>query len=144
MRRGVRGAGGGLRGLAWRDGRVNWGVRGRGARATCPTTRRAIIAPPAADGGGGDADAGERALSLARRTIERRVAEAGGGPGGGLDSCFVCSPSCRTLGYKALLTGTELRAFFPDLRSPDYETALAGFHQRHSTHTSPRRAPAPP
>src|SRR5438034_3759344 len=82
--------------------------------------------------------------SLARRTIERRVAEAGGGPGGGLEPWFVCSLSCRTLVYKALLTGTELGAFFPDLRSPDYETALAVFHQRYSTNTSPSWALAQP
>src|SRR6266568_4798201 len=104
----------------------------------------AIIAPPIADGGRGDADAWERALYLARRTMEHRVAEAGGGPGGGLEPCFVCSLSCRTLVYKALLTGTELGAFFPDLRSPDYETALAVFHQRYSTNTSPSWALAQP
>src|SRR2546426_1161281 len=137
-------AGEGLPVLAWRDVPVNLDVLGSGARATCPTIRQAIIAPPVADGGRGDADAWERALYLARRTIERRVAEAGGGPGGGLDSCFVCSLSCRTLVYKALLTGTELGAFFPDLRSPDYETALAVFHQRYSTNTSPSWALAQP
>src|SRR5256886_1778188 len=129
---------------AWRDVRVSWAVLGTGARATCPTIRQAIIAPPIADGGRGDADAWERSLYLARRTIERRVAEAGGGPGGGLEPWFVCSLSCRTLVYKALLTGTELGAFFPDLRSPDYETALAVFHQRYSTNTSPSWALAQP
>ncbi|HEY3279110.1 MAG TPA: glutamate synthase central domain-containing protein, partial [Gemmatimonadales bacterium] len=45
--------------------------------------------------------------------------------------------SCRTVVYKALLTGTELPAFFPDLRSPLYETAIAVFHQRYSTNTLP-------
>src|SRR5213594_884866 len=134
----------GLPVLAWRDVPVNLDVLGTGARATCPTIRQAIIAPPIADGGRGDADAWERSLYLARRTIERRVAEAGGGPGGGLEPWFVCSLSCRTLVYKALLTGTELGAFFPDLRSPDYETALAVFHQRYSTNTSPSWALAQP
>src|SRR6266704_3230092 len=137
-------AGEGLPVLAWRDVPVNLDVLGTGARATCPTIRQAIIAPPIADGGRGDADAWERALYLARRTMEHRVAEAGGGPGGGLEPCFVCSLSCRTLVYKALLTGTELGAFFPDLRSPDYETALAVFHQRYSTNTSPSWALAQP
>src|SRR5438552_1594916 len=85
---------------------------------------------------------GERSLYLARRTIERRIAEAG--PGASLETCFVCSLSCRTLVYKALLTGTELGAFFPDLQSPDYETALAVFHQRYSTNTSPSWALAQP
>src|SRR5437899_2437988 len=134
-------AGEGLPVLAWRDVPVNLDVLGAGARATCPTIRQALIAPPA-DGGRSDADAWERSLYLARRTIERRIAEAG--PGASLEPCFVCSLSCRTLVYKALLTGTELGAFFPDLRSPDYETALAVFHQRYSTNTSPSWALAQP
>src|SRR6266568_3055239 len=132
-------SGEGLPVLAWRDVPVDLDVLGAGARATCPTIRHALIAAPA-DGGRGDADGWERALYLARRTIERRVADAGPG----LESVFVCSLSCRTLVYKALLTGTQLPAFFPDLRSPDYDTALAVFHQRYSTNTSPSWALAQP
>src|SRR5437667_3231688 len=126
----------GLPVLAWRDVPVNLDVLGTGARATCPTIRQAIIAPPIADGGRGDADAWERSLYLARRTIERRVAEAGGGPGGGLEPWFVCSLSCRTLVYITLLTGTLLAEFYPDLVYPDYEPAMAIFHQRYSTNTT--------
>ena len=132
-------SGEGLPVLAWRDVPVDLDVLGAGARATCPTIRHALIAAPA-DGGRGDADGWERALYLARHTIERRVAAAGPG----LESVFVCSLSCRTLVYKALLTGTQLPAFFPDLRSSDYDTALAVFHQRYSTNTSPSWALAQP
>src|SRR5882724_9933599 len=66
------------------------------------------------------------------RTIERRIADAGPG----LEPFFVSSLSCRTLVYKALLTGTQLAGFFPDLASSDYETAMAIFHQRYSTNTT--------
>src|SRR6266702_4296764 len=132
-------SGEGLPVLAWRDVPVDLDVLGAGARATCPTIRHALIAAPA-DGGRGDATTWERALYLARRTIERRVADAGPG----LESVFVCSLSCRPLVYKALLTGTQLPAFFSDLRSPDYDTALAVFHQRYSTNTSPSWALAQP
>src|SRR5438094_937034 len=118
--------------LGWRDVPVDRAVLGPSARVTCPTIRQGIIAAPA-DGGRTDAAAWERALYLARRTIERRVAEAGPE----LQPFFVCSLSCRTLVYKALLTGPQLPRFFPDLRSPDYETAIAVFHQRYSTNTSP-------
>src|SRR3989442_856664 len=97
-----------------------------------PTARREIRPPPA--GGRQDDTAWERSLYLARRTIERRIADAGGGPG--LEPFFVCSLSCRTLVYKALLTGTQLAGFFPDLASSDYETAIAIFHQRYSTNTT--------
>src|SRR5207245_3839328 len=108
------------------------------ARATCPTIRQAITAAPA--DGRTDAAAWERALYVARRTIERRIADAGPE----LQPFFVCSLSCRTLVYKALLTGTQLPAFFPDLKSPDYETAIAVFHQRYSTNTSPSSPLAQP
>ena len=130
-------AGEGLPVLWWRDVPADLAVLGAGARATCPTLRHAIVAAPA-DGGRSEDVAWERSLYVARRTIERRVAAAG------LEPFFVCSLSCRTLVYKALLTGTQLAAFFPDLRLPDYETALAVFHQRYSTNTSPSWALAQP
>src|SRR5881628_1133305 len=120
----------GLPVLAWRDVPVNLDVLGAGARASCPTIRQVIIEAPA--GGRQDDTTWERSLYLARGTIERRIAEAGPG----LEPFFVCSLSCRTLVYKALLTGTQLAGFFPDLESPDYETALAIFHQRYSTNTT--------
>src|SRR5216684_3429304 len=120
----------GLPVLGWRDVPVNLDVLGAGARASCPTIRQVIIEAPA--GGRQDDTTWERSLYLARRTIERCIAEAGPG----LEPFFVCSLSCRTLVYKALLTGSQLAGFFPDLESPDYETALAIFHQRYSTNTT--------
>jgi len=121
----------GLPVLGWRDVPVDLDVLGAGARASCPTIRQAILASPV-ERGRFDETAWERSLYLARRTIERRIADAGPG----LEPFFVCSLSCRTLVYKALLTGTQLGAFFPDLASSDYETALAIFHQRYSTNTT--------
>src|SRR2546422_7984708 len=92
----------GLPVLGWRDVPVALDVLGAGARASCPTIRQAILAAPA--GGRLDDTAWERSLYLARRPIERRIADAGPG----LEPCFVSSLSCRTLVYKALLTGTQL------------------------------------
>jgi glutamate synthase (NADPH/NADH) large chain/glutamate synthase (ferredoxin) len=63
--------------------------------------------------------------------MERRADEAG------LTGFYVCSLSCRTIIYKALLTGTQLPAFFTDFRYPEYESAIAVFHQRYSTNTLP-------
>src|SRR5439155_575110 len=121
----------GLPVLGWRDVPLDLDVLGAGARASCPTIRQAILAPPA-ERGRFDETTWERSLYLARRTIERRIADAGPG----FEQFFVCSLSCRTLVYKALLTGTQLAGFFPDLASPDYETAIAIFHQRYSTNTT--------
>src|SRR5438270_744753 len=116
--------GDGLSVLGWREVPVRLDVLGAGARATCPTIRQVLIGP-AADRRG-DTAAWERALYLARKTIDARVAD--GGPE--LEPFFVCSLSARTIVYKALLTGTQLGAFFPDLESPDFQTALAVFHER--------------
>ncbi len=121
----------GLTLLWWRDVPIDLAVLGAGARESCPTIRHAVLAPPA-DAARSEDAAWERSLYLARRTIERRITAEGPG----LEPFFVCSLSCRTLVYKALLTGTQLAAFFPDLASPDYETAIAVFHQRYSTNTT--------
>src|SRR5256886_1327310 len=114
-----------------RAGPLALAARGAGAGASGPALRRATRAPPA-ERGRFDETTWERSLSLARRTIERRLADAGPG----FEPFFVCSLSCRTLVYKALLTGTQLAGFFPDLASADYETAIAIFHQRYSTNTT--------
>ena len=113
--------------LGWRDVPVDPTALGPLARATRPTVRQAFVAVPLLLG----KESCERRLYLARRVIERRAAQAG------LTSVFTCSLSCRTVVYKALLTGTELPAFYPDLRSALFETAIAVFHQRYSTNTLP-------
>jgi glutamate synthase (NADPH/NADH) large chain/glutamate synthase (ferredoxin) len=113
----------------WRDVPVDPAALGPLARASCPVVRQAFIEAPS--GWGGDEEAWERRLYLARRVIERRAARQGVAP------LYVCSLSCRTVVYKALLTGKELPAFYPDLRSPLFETAIAVFHQRYSTNTLP-------
>ncbi|HEU4647462.1 MAG TPA: glutamate synthase large subunit [Gemmatimonadales bacterium] len=116
--------------LGWRDVPVNPAALGPTARASQPVIRQAFVGVPSAAAGVDD-EAWERALYLARREIERRAAEAG------LRDLYVCSLSCRTIVYKALLTGTQLPAFYTDFRYPEYETAIAVFHQRYSTNTLP-------
>ncbi|HEV8508990.1 MAG TPA: hypothetical protein VGQ48_00900, partial [Gemmatimonadales bacterium] len=113
--------------LGWRVVPVDGGVLGPLAAAHQPVIRQVFVGPPL---GPLNAPVWERRLYLARRVIERRAAKAG------LD-LFVCSLSCRTVVYKALLVGTELPGFYADLRSPLFETAIAVFHQRYSTNTMP-------
>src|SRR6266545_4212807 len=114
--------------VSWREVPVDPTALGPLARASRPAVLQALIAAPSPSP---DEATWERRLSIARRIIERRAADEGVAP------VFVCSLSCRTVVYKALLTGTELPAFFPDLRSPLFETAIAVFHQRYSTNTLP-------
>ena len=47
------------------------------------------------------------------------------------------SISCRTLIYKGMFLADQLGTYYPDLRDPDFESALALVHQRFSTNTFP-------
>ncbi|HEV2083983.1 MAG TPA: glutamate synthase large subunit [Gemmatimonadales bacterium] len=114
--------------LGWRDVPTNTAALGPTALASCPVIRQVLVGRPAL---AADEDAWERALYLARREMERRATEAG------FPGFYACSLSCRTVVYKALLTGTQLPAFFTDFRYPEYESAIAVFHQRYSTNTLP-------
>ena len=113
--------------LGWRVVPVDATVLGPLAAASQPAIRQVFVGPPS---GPCNAQVWERRLYLARRVIERRAASAG-------LPVFVCSLSCRTVVYKALLVGTELPGFYADLRSPLFETGIAVFHQRYSTNTLP-------
>ena len=119
--------GAGLEVLGWRDVPVATAALGPVARASRPAIRQAFIAPPRRAAG---QDAWERRLSLGRRAVERLAAAAKVAP------FYVCSLSCRTVVYKALLAGAELPAFYDDLTDPEFETAVAVFHQRYSTNTT--------
>jgi glutamate synthase (NADPH/NADH) large chain/glutamate synthase (ferredoxin) len=121
-------AGDGIPFLGWRDVPTNPAALGPTALASCPVIRQALVGRPAL---AADEEAWERSLYLARREIERRAAELA------LPGFYACSLSCRTVVYKALLTGTQLPAFFTDFRYPEYESAIAVFHQRYSTNTLP-------
>ena len=50
---------------------------------------------------------------------------------------FVTSFSARTLIYKGMLSAPQLEPYFPDLKDPDFESALAQVHSRFSTNTFP-------
>ena len=55
----------------------------------------------------------------------------------GAEFWYVPSLSCRTLVYKGMLLTEQLEHYFPDLRDPAMETALALVHSRFSTNTFP-------
>ncbi len=113
--------------LGWREVPVEPAALGPLARETCPVIRQVFVGRPAVT----DDDAWERVLYLARRDIEKEARASG------ITELYVCSLSCRTIVYKALLVGTQLAGFYTDLRFPEFETAIAVFHQRYSTNTLP-------
>src|SRR2546426_7011535 len=57
---------------------------------------------------------------------------------------YVSSLSCRTIVYKGMLTAAQLTSFYPDLRDPLVQSALAMVHSRFSTNTFPSWARAHP
>jgi glutamate synthase (ferredoxin) len=124
----------GLAFVAWREVPVDVSILGRKAADSMPPIVQALVARL---DGCSDQEF-ERKLYLAQKVAERRCAEAR------LDGFYVCSFSSRTIVYKGLLNAPQVRRFFPDLRSPDYRTAFAVFHQRYSTNTFPTWSLAQP
>ncbi|HET9220971.1 MAG TPA: glutamate synthase central domain-containing protein, partial [Roseiflexaceae bacterium] len=131
----------GLSLLGWRAVPVDDSALGERARATRPTIEQALVGRRgvALDVTSIEGDElhtrtpeeYERALYLARKTIEAAVQELG------IEGFAIPSLSCRTIVYKGLLVAPMLPQFYPDLRDPLYQTAIAMFHQRYSTNTFP-------
>lgn len=63
--------------------------------------------------------------------MARRAFEQSGG------ETYVASLSSRTIVYKGMFLVGQLRQFYRDLQSPDYESAIALVHSRFSTNTNP-------
>ena len=115
----------------WRQTPVDTSVIGEKAVATRPEIEQILLAPPAGLDGAGDGEALERALFLCRKRMEKAAANAG------LQHFYVCSLSARSLVYKGMFLAESIDAFYPDLKDPRFESAVAIFHQRYSTNTFP-------
>jgi len=113
--------------LAWRQVPTDPSVLGDKALSTEPEIQQAFIARPQ----GVDGEQFERLLYLARKEIEKAALQAG------LETFYIPSMSGRTVVYKGLFVAPQLRGYYRDLTDPDFETALAVFHQRYSTNTFP-------
>jgi len=113
--------------FGWRQVPVALTALGADAARTRPEIQQALIGRPERLG----ADDFERALYLVRRLIERRLDDEG------VAGAYIASCSHRTVVYKGMFVAPQLARFYPDLRDPRYETALALFHQRYSTNTFP-------
>ncbi|MCG5053505.1 MAG: glutamate synthase large subunit [Myxococcales bacterium] len=124
--------------LGWRVVPTDNSMIGDTAKAAEPKMRQFFI------GKGSDVgrqEAFERKLFLIRKTAEKLVRESH------LihrEIFYICSLSSKTLVYKGMLTSDQLPAYYPDLRSPLMESALALVHSRFSTNTFPSWARAHP
>ncbi|MGH2603923.1 MAG: glutamate synthase subunit alpha, partial [Dehalococcoidia bacterium] len=116
----------GLKLFGWRDVPVDSSVLGRNAVASEPAIAQVLVGRPQH----GTDDEYERRLFLARKEIEEEALAQ-------RLRLYVPSMSHRTIVYKGLLVAHQLPLYYPDLKDPRYETALAVFHQRYSTNTMP-------
>lgn len=121
----------GLELICAREVPVDSSILGRASAACEPKMRQFFVARP------DDCDKGlpfERKLYLARRIISFRLRYSSASS----DPDFHASSfSSRTIVYKGMLTTEQLSDYFPDLRDPDMESALALTHSRFSTNTFP-------
>ncbi len=117
--------------LGWRTVPTDNSSLGETAKSCEPCIRQAFIGrSPALP----DELAFERKLYVIRKRAynEIRVAGLDGG-----EYWYQPSLSCRTIVYKGMLLTTQLLPYFPDLKHPAMETALAIVHSRFSTNTFP-------
>ena len=109
--------------LGWRAVPVCPEILGRKARDRMPFIEQAFVARPEGAEPGLPFD---RKLYVARRGFEQSN-----------DNTYVVSLSSRTIVYKGMFLVDQLRRFYPDLQSPDYQSAIALVHSRFSTNTNP-------
>ena len=113
----------GMKFLGWREVPVKAQVLGSRAVECMPCIMQGFIERPERTERGIDFD---RRLYVVRRVFEQSS-----------DDTYVASLSSRTIAYKGMFLVGQLRSFFEDLQSPDYDSAIALVHSRFSTNTNP-------
>ncbi|RYZ66644.1 MAG: glutamate synthase subunit alpha, partial [Proteobacteria bacterium] len=78
-----------------------------------------------------------RRLYLIRQQVENWVELDPTAPQAAKEMFYCNLMSTNRMVYKGMLTAHQLRAFYPDLSDPDFETAYAIVHSRFSTNTFP-------
>ncbi|GAB4172891.1 MAG: glutamate synthase large subunit [Terrimicrobiaceae bacterium] len=118
----------GLRLLGWRDVPTDHSSLGATACASEPRMRQIFVA----DSTGLDGLALERKLYIARKRAANEIRRAGVD-----DYWYLPSFSARTMVYKGMLMPDQVDRYYPELKDPDMESALALVHSRFSTNTFP-------
>ncbi len=125
----------GLEVLMWRKVPIGAYALGAAAKQSLPDVRQVLLRRPAhlaVDSVEAD-DAFERLLYLTRKQLEASLARVAGGRA----PFYIPSLSHRTIVYKGLVIGPNLRRLYPDLNDSDFQSAIGLFHQRYSTNTFP-------
>jgi glutamate synthase domain-containing protein 2/glutamate synthase domain-containing protein 1/glutamate synthase domain-containing protein 3 len=124
--------------IGWRDVPCDGSILGSFSKPCEPVIRQVFIAK--GDNVDGELDF-ERKLYIIRREVTNKVNYLGIDPKGFF---YVASLSSRVLGYKGMLTTTQMIDYFADLSHPAMETSMALVHSRFSTNTFPNWPRAQP
>ena len=120
--------------LGWRDVPVNSKLLGPTPGATEPRIRQAFIGM--AEGFYNREDFNRR-LYLVRQRTENDIEFGADLSKEAADEFYICLLSTNRMVYKGMLTPPQVRAYFPDLSDPAYESPFAIVHSRFSTNTFP-------
>lgn len=115
----------GIQLIGWREAPVAPEELGELGQKTRPLILHLLMEKP----NSWDALKYERQLYLCRRSIEMATQEVA--------DFYMPSFSSRLISYKGLAMPATLKAFYLDLQNPEFETAIALYHQRFSTNTFP-------
>jgi len=113
----------GLEFLGWREVPIDSSVLGHMAVECMPHIMQGFVKKSENIATGIDFD---RKLYIIRRVFEQST-----------ENTYVVSCSSRTIVYKGMFLVGQLRTFYSDLQSQDYESAIAIVHSRFSTNTNP-------
>jgi len=113
--------------LGWRRVPVDQAALGEIALRTCPEIRQMLLMRPE----GMDDLTFERTCYILRKRMEARVAMLE------IEGFYIPSFSSKTIVYKGLILAPQLPKFYEDFQNPDFESAIALYHQRYSTNTFP-------
>jgi glutamate synthase (ferredoxin) len=121
----------GQRFLGWRTVPTENAPLGETAKASEPAMRQILIGRNSKLS---DDMAFERKLYVIRKRAENAIRYSGVAGG---QYFYVSSLSYKTIIYKGMLMPAQVDQYYPDLRDPAMETALALVHSRFSTNTFP-------
>ncbi len=119
--------------LGWRDVPTDNRYAGAIPRTSEPKIRQVFLAPGQSFFNRADFD---RRLYFVRQRAENAI-EFGDLPADAREDFYICLLSTNRMVYKGMLTASQLRNYFPDLKAPDFESSLAMVHSRFSTNTWP-------
>src|SRR5215475_3219175 len=117
--------------IGWRDVPTDNSTLGESVKPTEPVHMQVFIA---LNGKKLSEDEFERRLYILRKAISGKLY---GRRARATSGYYPVSISCRTTIYKGMFLADQLGTYYPDLREPDFESALALVHQRFSTNTFP-------